>query len=76
MLFDLAQCGRAFALDTFSDGVEHQFGAQVLDQFRGGNALRWLSFTNESDQIDITSKSRTRLVGFYGKQALPPWLDA
>ncbi|MER7555875.1 amidohydrolase family protein [Nocardioides sp. NPDC126508] len=66
----------AEALNEFSRGIERQFGAETVEQFRGGNALRWLGLTDEKDQIDPESRSHRRLVDFYGEQPLPDWLRA
>ena len=68
------ESGHQAAYDRFSHGIESQFGAATLDQFRGGNALRWLGFTDESDRVDPGSPSRDRLVSFYDEHPLPQWL--
>jgi predicted TIM-barrel fold metal-dependent hydrolase len=62
------------ALTRFTAGVQRQFGDEVLAFFQGGNALRWLGMTDDLDRIDLASKSRARLVSFYGDQPLPEWL--
>lgn len=67
--------GHEAAYDRFSTGIESHFGRATLDHFRGGNALRWLGFTDGSDRVDPGSASRERLVSFYTGQDLPPWLS-
>jgi hypothetical protein len=62
------------ALREFTAGIDRQFGAATVAHFRGGNALRWLGFTDENDEIDTTSKSYRRLLSFYGETPLPSWL--
>jgi predicted TIM-barrel fold metal-dependent hydrolase len=64
------------ALNEFTKGIERQFGAEMLQQFRGKNALRWLGLTDTGDKIDPASKSYQRLVSFYREQPLPDWLCA
>lgn len=56
-------------LTTFQTEIAAAFDEPTCGQFFGGNALRWLGFAPQAENLN-----RQRLVAFYDGQPLPAWL--
>ena len=59
----------------FSKTMNGLGGADAESSFMGGNALRWLGITSDSDMPDADNRNRQRLIAFYGTNDRPDWLQ-
>ncbi len=66
-------CHQQF-LESFRELMEERFDAATVDAFMGLNALRWLGFIDDADELDLQNRNRSRLVDFYGPHPTPRWL--
>jgi predicted TIM-barrel fold metal-dependent hydrolase len=62
-------------VEMFSQRMETLVGTAAKSWFMGGNALRWLGITDDSDTPATGNRNRQRLIAFYGTHDRPEWLE-
>lgn len=61
-------------LKSFQDHFGDHFSQELLRDFMGKNALRYLGFNGPDDRPDFRNRNRRRLEAFYAEHETPPWL--